>query len=282
MTLNLSRFNMRKIAFNANEAKGPVIVMLGKRGTGKSFLIKDLLFHHQDIPVGTVISGSEDGNHFFRSLVPRLFIHNEYNTVIIENILKRQKDAIKRRDKEMQTLKRSTMDCRTFVIMDDCLYDSVWTRDKLMRYLFMNGRHAKVMLVITMQYPVGIPPALRTNIDYVFILRENIITNRKRIYEHYAGMIPSFDAFCQIMDNCTENFECLVIDNTVQSNKLLDQLFWYKADMHNDFRLCNKSFWELSKDIGDEPEEEVFDANAAAAKKRGAGQRITVKKNTNW
>ena len=41
-----------------------------------------------------------------------------------------------------------------------------------MRLLFMNGRHWKIMLIITMQYPLGIPPNLRTNIDYVFILRE--------------------------------------------------------------------------------------------------------------
>ena len=37
------------------------------------------------------------------------------------------------------------------------------------------------MLIITMQYPLGIPPTLRTNIDYVFILREPYILNRKRI-----------------------------------------------------------------------------------------------------
>ena len=62
-----------------------------------------------------------------------------------------------------------------------------------------------------MQFALGIPPNLRTNIDYVFILRENIVSNRKRIYEHYAGMFPSFEMFCQIMDQCTENYECLVI-----------------------------------------------------------------------
>ena len=49
-----------------------------------------------------------------------------------------------------------------------------------MRLLFMNGRHWKIMLIITM-HPSGIPPNLRTNIDYVFILREPYITNRKRI-----------------------------------------------------------------------------------------------------
>jgi hypothetical protein len=31
------------------------------------------------------------------------------------------------------------------------------------------------------------------------------------------------------MDQCTENFECLVINNNAKSNKLTDQIFWHKA-----------------------------------------------------
>ena len=31
------------------------------------------------------------------------------------------------------------------------------------------------------------------------------------------------------MDQCTENYECLVISNNAKSNKLEDQIFWYKA-----------------------------------------------------
>ena len=68
--------------------------------------------------------------------------------------------------------------------------------------------------MITMQYALGIPPALRSNVDYVFILRENINSNRKRLYEHYAGMFPTYEIFSQVMDQCTSNYECLVIDNT--------------------------------------------------------------------
>ena len=101
-----------------------------------------------------------------------------------------------------------------------------------MRLLFMNGRHWKIMLIITMQYPLGIPPNLRTNIDYVFILREPYIANRKRIWENYAGMFPTFESFCQVMDQCTENYECLVVSNNAKSNKLEDQIFWYKATGH--------------------------------------------------
>jgi AAA+ ATPase superfamily predicted ATPase len=230
MTLELKRFDMKSISFKPNESKGPVVVLIGRRDTGKSFLVRDLLFYHQDIPIGTVISGTEEGNGFYSKMVPKLFIHNEYNTAIVENILKRQRSVLKQIKKEVETFKRSTIDPRTFVILDDCLYDNTWSRDKMMRLLFMNGRHWKVMLIITMQYPLGIPPALRTNIDYVFILREPYIANRKRIWENYAGMFPTFESFTQVMDQCTENFECLVICNNSSSNELNSQVAWYKAN----------------------------------------------------
>jgi hypothetical protein len=113
----------------------------------------------------------------------------------------------------------------------------------------MNGRHWKIMLIITMQYPLGIPPNLRTNIDYVFILREPYIANRKRIYENYAGMFPTFESFCQVMDQCTENYECLVINNNSKSNKLQDQIFWYKAEPHGNFRLGSKEFRRFQKKL---------------------------------
>ena len=105
----------------------------------------------------------------------------------------------------------------------------VGSKIKNVRSLFMNGRHFKIMFIITMQYALGIPPNLRTNVDFVFILRENFVNNRKRLYDHYAGMFPTFEMFCQVMDQCTENFECLVINNNAKSNKLEDQVFWYKA-----------------------------------------------------
>ena len=278
MSLDLSKFDMKNISFRPDENKGPVVVLIGRRDTGKSFLVRDLLYYHQDIPIGTVISGTEAGNGFFSAHVPKLFIHDEYKTAIIENILKRQKTVMKQMKKEMDAYKKTNIDPRAFVILDDCLYDNKWTKDKMMRLLFMNGRHWKVMLIITMQYPLGIPPNLRTNIDYVFILREPYIANRKRIWENYAGMFPTFESFCQVMDQCTENFECLVINNNAKSNKLQEQIFWYKAQNHSNFKLGSKEFWELSKNINsDDEEDEIYDPNSA--QKRGSGPKINVRKN---
>ncbi len=277
MTLELRKFDMRQISFKTTENSGPVIVLIGRRDTGKSYLVRDLLFYQQDIPIGTVISGTEAGNSFYGEHVPKIFIHEEYNSCIIENILKRQKQCLKQVQQEQQMYKKSNIDSRAFCILDDCLYDSTWTKDKLMRLLFMNGRHWKIMLIITMQYPLGIPPNLRTNIDYVFLLREPYINNRKRIYENYAGMFPTFEAFSQVMDQCTENYECLVINNNSKSNKLTDQIFWYKAEPHPTFKLGSKEFWELSKNMPDTAEDPHYDPKAI---KKNTLQ-INVKK-TRW
>jgi hypothetical protein len=279
MTLELKKFDMKRITFLKDENKGPVIVLIGRRDTGKSYLVRDLLYHHRDVPIGTVISGTEAGNGFYSSHIPKLFIHDEYSSGIIENILKRQKSVMKEVQKQIQMYKTSKIDPRTFVILDDCLYDNSWAKDKLMRLLFMNGRHWKVLLILTMQYPLGILPNLRTNIDYVFILREPYIANRKRIYENYAGMFPTFESFCQVMDQCTENYECLVIDNNVKSNKLSEQIFWYKADstIRHDFKLGAKEFWEMSKNIKDDDDETPYNPEQY----RKVGQKINVKK-TKW
>jgi hypothetical protein len=228
--------------FDINDIKDDkVVVLIGKRETGKSFLCKDILYNHSNIPVGQVISGTEAANEFYSKMVPKLFIHEEYQPAIIQNILKRQRMML---DKWKAN---NTIDPRAFLVLDDCLYDNSWTKDKNVRSLFMNGRHFKILFMITMQYALGIPPNLRTNIDYIFILRENYVSNRKRLYEHYAGMFPNFEMFCQVMDQCTENYECLVVHNNAKSNKLQDQVFWYKAEPHDDVKLGSRQFWEFGE-----------------------------------
>jgi hypothetical protein len=134
----------------------------------------------------------------------------------------------------------------------------------------MTGRHWKVMLIITLQYPLGIPPNLRTHIDYVFILREPYLTNRKRIWENYASMFPTLESFSSVMDQTTENYECLVVVVNAMSNRLQDQVFWYKAPERGNFKIGAKEFWDAHKenyDDDDEDEDEMFDASQYKKKK---------------
>ncbi len=159
---------------------------------------------------------------------------------------------------ELKDFKRSNLDARTFVVLDDCLHDDTWIRDKLMRFIFLNGRHWKVMLLISLQEPLSIPPLIRTNIDYIFIFKNNI--NKHILYENYASIFPSYESFCAVMDQMA-NDECLVIHCSCASQNWRDQVYWYKATDHTNFRLCKPEYWELSEQmtaLGDrtEPESE--------------------------
>ena len=169
----MTEISLRK--FDINEIKhDKVVVLIGKRETGKSFLVKDILYNHSSIPVGQVISGTEAANQFYGSIVPRIFIHGEYKAEIISNMLKRQKMAIEKINQQGA----GSIDPRAFLILDDCLYDQTWIKNPDVRSLFMNGRHYKILFILTTQYALGIPPNLRTNIDYVFILRKLCIEQK--------------------------------------------------------------------------------------------------------
>ena len=272
VNFNIKKFDMKRIPQDA------VVIFIGRRRTGKSTLVRDLLFHHQDMPVGTVISGTEESNSFYGKMIPPIFIYGEFQPVILDNFVKRQKMITGKIEKNKLAGVRSNIDPRSFMILDDCMYDDSWTHDKNIRYLFMNGRHQKVFFLITMQYPLGIQPALRTNVDFVFILREPYLNNRKRIFDNYAAAFPSFEFFCQIMDQCTQNYECIVIDNTSLSAKLEDCVFWYRADTHPDFRIGASQFWQHSAQYNQEREQDEinpYDPNAARKLK---GPSINVRK----
>jgi hypothetical protein len=260
--------------------KSPMMVIIGKKDTGKSFLVRDVLFQTQrHFPVGTVISATEAANEFFQTMVPSKFIHDKYRPEIVQNVIKRQATIKDKRNKDKTARGGgSNVDPRAFLILDDCLYDAKsWINEESTRFVFMNGRHIDLMTIITMQYPLGITPNLRTNVDFVFILRENILGNRRRIYENYAGMFPTFEMFCSFMDQCTENYECLVICNNVSSNKLEDQVFWYKASEHPPFRLFDQSLWVDNKPFISAMLA-LDDYNPMNFKKKNAGPSVWVRK----
>jgi hypothetical protein len=105
------------------------------------------------------------------------------------------------------------------------------------------------------------------------------MNNRKRIYDNYATAFPSFEFLCQTMDQCTQNFECLVIDNTTQSNKLQDCIFWYKADLHPDFRIGAPEIWAYNAQHYQNKEEEQINQYdpSTASRRRGPAIQIVKK-----
>ena len=161
----------------------------------EKFLVKDMLYYKSGIPVGTVISGTEGANAFIRTHA-QYFYSWWVSSEIIGNFIKRWKKVIQK--SSVIRLKRvSSVDPRAYLILDDCLYDKSWLTIRTFVHCLWTGV-TTALFIITMQYALGIPPNLRTNIDFTFLLRENIVSNRKRLYEQFAGMFPSFDIFVKL------------------------------------------------------------------------------------
>jgi hypothetical protein len=238
MKLELKKFNPQEMNKNS------VCLMIGKRNTGKSFCLKDILSFHKEIPVAIIISPTEVSNQFFQKFIPNILIYDDYQPEIIQKFVDRQIKVTKQRNDEIQKYGKSDIDPRAIIVLDDCLFNSKWQNDKNIRCILMNGRHYSIFTLITSQVPLGINPALRSQIDYVFIFKNNIIKEREKIYNHYAGICNSFEVFNKIMDNTTANYEVMVIDNTTQENSITDQIKWYKATEKN-FKMCSPELWNL-------------------------------------
>lgn len=215
--LRLKKFDIDKIKNNDN------IAIIGKRGTGKSFLAKDILFHI-NISMGQIISPNEISNNFYRNFISNndISIYDGYDPEIIANFLKKQK-RIKKLTEES-----------AFLILNDCLCNDSWKNDKNIREIFMNGKIYRIFYILIMGTPFYILPDLRANLDYIFIFPDDNIENKRKIYEYYAGMFQTFEIFCNMI-NKLEKHGCLVIDNTIYNGE--DRIFLYKAEEHRDFRI---------------------------------------------
>jgi len=214
--------------------------------THNSWLARDIFYHHQHIPSGVVFSGTEEASPFFGDFIPDCFIHPEYDPELIENLLVKQKKKIREAKLQGKSDTGKLPSNNIFIVLDDMLHDAQnWKKEKTIKSIFFNGRHYNILFILTMQYPLGITPELRSNIDYVFVFNEPSIKNRKKIYDDYAGMISSFDFFCNILDSCTQNHECLVIKTSSNSTDLKDQIFWYKAENHSNFYTGHPKLWKF-------------------------------------
>ena len=207
----------------------PAIIMIAKRGSGKSWVVRAIMHHFRDIPCGIIIAPTDRMNPFYNVFFPDTYIHYAYKTETIQKILQRQQDIIEKAA-EHKRKGRRPIDARTYIVMDDCLSSKgTWMKDQPIQELLFNGRHHQIMYILTMQYPLGITPELRSNFDYIFLLKEEYISNQKKLFDHYAGMFPNLDAFRQVFNNLVTDNGCMVIDNRRKVDNSLERLFWYKA-----------------------------------------------------
>lgn len=196
------------------------VLVVGKRGTGKSVILVNLLYAlREKLDAVMVFSPTETAQGNLTGIVPPSMIHEEYSAPVLDAVLEMQRTHWRRG--------RGSHVC---AVLDDCAWDKKIFRSKPLRGVFLNGRHNKMSCILSVQYATDFPPDLRTNCDYVIACRENITSNRKRLFDHFFGHFENLAAFNRCFKACTADYETLVLDNTSTSNNITDNVFWWRAD----------------------------------------------------
>lgn len=207
-----------------------VILIIGKRRTGKSTLIRDILYYKKNVKSCVIFSGTEEGNGFYGDIIPPIFIYKDFKEDVIESIFESQRKQLKKNPNKLEEI---------VLILDDMMYDNKFMNNKVVRELFMNGRHWHITLIIAMHYIMDIKPALRSNVDLVITTKEHILDNVIKLYKCFFGIFKNHKIFYQVLTKTTMDYHVLVLDNSKTDPNVESTVFWYKAKstrrFHNPF-----------------------------------------------
>ena len=241
LNYNIDTFDLKTIKDDST------ILLIAKRNSGKSWLVRDIIYNKKNIPAIVCIAPTDKLNHFYKNFIPDSFIYYSYNTQILSKIFKRQESLINE-NTDRKKKNKKPIDTRLILIMDDCLSTkSTWSKDQNIIEMLQNGRHYNITFILTMQYSLGITPDLRSQFDLVFLLNEDFITNQKRLFEHYCGYFKTFDEFRKIFNKITENYGTLVINTQSRDRDINKKIFWYKAKPVCNFEFGSEKFINYHK-----------------------------------
>lgn len=227
-SLHLKKFDPNQMSDCFN------MVVIGHKGCGKSTLMRDLLYrlHMKGYPRVVVFSGTEEGNSFYSRCVPKAYIHHGLDLEKFKSIIDVQRKIVAScRDAESRLGRPTNIDTRLILVLDDLMYKKTMTRSEIFSELFLNGRHWSISLILSTQYLMSLDIACRSNVDYLFVLREMIPRNRQKLYDNFFGIFPRKQDFYHVLDACTRNYEALVLDNTNPNIQVEKSVFWYRSTL---------------------------------------------------
>ncbi len=278
--LELNRFNPQILEKKRLNGHSPIIIFLGSRGNGKSSLVQDIGYFIKNIPLVLCMSGTEEGNGFFQEIVHPLFVYNKFEPEILANLINAQKRKAKLLKEQKRELKHEPNE-HVCVILDDLAYDKTMMKDPSIKEIMFNGRHFGITLLITFQFMMELKPEMRANIDYVFVCKENKKDNVERLHKYFFGIFDKVNDFKKTLNACTNDYGCVVLDNTSRSDRIEDQVFWYKAKLGRIYKF-NEKMWPIwDKKLKEQKiteNEDDDDDNKTFVRKQKASNLIIKKK----
>ena len=222
---------------------GSAVLVLGARGTGKTTIIQELLYHMREYQMGTIMVDTFDTASSYAEHLPDTLIFSKYEPSIVEKLIVQQ-------EQQIHQCKCDGIDpiikSYKFLILDDLGYNTTINRDMVLKQIYNNGRHYKITTIIAAQYCMQIPKDCRTAFDFIFVTLEKSRKLRQQIYEQFDVGFPDEHTLHAIMQNCTKNHSVMVLDkHRVGDGSLEDSVFHFKAKYNRKFRVGSPELWRL-------------------------------------
>lgn len=158
------------------------MLYVGKRREGKSYAMRWHLFSVRDqVPRGYVFTNTKI-NGFWQQFVPDAYVFPKYNSDIIMQIINQQKALLG----WMRDHPEQSVNPNLFLVLDDCVTEDLF-HDPALNTLFFEGRHVRIMVMMSTQYVRRIPPSMRENADVVICFRAHSEAQLTAICESWLG-----------------------------------------------------------------------------------------------
>jgi hypothetical protein len=222
-------------------------LLIGKRKCGKTTALLDLLYSKRRTPDGVVFCGTAESNAAYDDIIPDSYVYGRWDPVDVQRFMDRQKAVNGKRKRNRQPKKYS------FMVIDDLAWDKKFTKDPMYKEILMNGRWDGIApMFVTAQYCLAMEPAFRNQFDYIFLFRDIIPDNRRRLYQYFCGQLGTFKEFERIFDFCTDNYGALVVKNNGNSTKIEENFFHFRAKIRNwhdnpgqkPWHVGSRQYWE--------------------------------------
>lgn len=208
-----------------------VCVFVGKRNTGKTRLILDIIHHKRhEISAAVVFSRTEAYNKEYQRHIPESFIYDDMNIDALERCLSRQ---IRLTAPPVTPLPAAAPQvCGTLLIVFDNCAATNSAYSSVMQRIFRYAYYYKIWLLVTASYVKQIPRSLRDHVDHWFILRENCLSEQRALYETLLqGSFPCFDDFALALRHYTNDYSALVASASCGVRSITTCISWYRAEI---------------------------------------------------
>lgn len=183
-SIKLEKFSFSEISKSSN------ILVFGQ-------IDENLINYVKNMSFGLIFSSNDIYlKHFDKSC-----IYPKYNKTMVNRLINKQcksKDILNNIIFGNKN-KRMKKDTNTFIIFDN----QPFTNDNIMREVIFNGRIYNITVIIIFDKFTPLTPAVRENIDYLFLSKTD---DKDNIYKYYLRCMLSSEVFNIVYDELKSKF----------------------------------------------------------------------------